>query len=671
MKPHLPPLLIHLVFHPESDDARELSREIHKALNSDSNIPGLRIPTVFCKENEGKPPEDQELDRAERSLVVPLADIDLNAEDDWCSFVAELWHTCAKENNNHRCIPVQLTEDAWPLDPSLSSVNFVRGYTFSGEERKNFIIRRLLIELCRYLDDAPLELNYPKAPITLFISHTKLDLNKKQNPVEDLQHYLTADQPIKTWFDSGDIPSGSAFEREIEKGIENTSLICVRTDNYSSREWCRKEVLLAKQKHRPMIVVNALTNQESRSFPYLGNLPEIRWNGDTEAILTLSMKESLRILHSQLLLESVKNENDILFPQAPELYTIANLPDGSNVLYPDPPLGQEELITLNARQCKFETPTERLATQRSLAKKRLAISVSECADISRFGLDELHYRDFIKDLNRYLLIKGATMVYGGHLAYEGFTQVLMNLVIAHNRQDNFAPFNRIENYVGWPVPFSKKDKVDAKQGAKLIRIPRPDGICEELEPEFKADPEYFSAELSPRHRYAWARGMTAMRQAQTQTCDARIVVGGTFSPTLKTLADGKQKESWYASQIPGVLEEIMTSLEAEQPVFVIGAFGGVAAMVVDILEGKDRPEMTWEFQKNAPYAQEMREIYNQKNEHYWDYDKMREFLLQKKIAGLNPGLTKDEHVELFHTTSIERMIELIIKGLDELEKMKK
>ena len=77
--------------------------------------------------------------------------------------------------------------------------------------------------------------------------------------------------------DSGDIPAGSRFAEEIEEGVEDSSLLCVLTDNYSTREWCRKEIILAKQHQRPVVVIAAFNRQEVRSFPYLGNLPVLRW----------------------------------------------------------------------------------------------------------------------------------------------------------------------------------------------------------------------------------------------------------------------------------------------------------------------------------------------------------------------------------------------------------
>jgi hypothetical protein len=258
------------------------------------------------------------------------------------------------------------------------------------------------------------------------------------------------------------------------------------------------------------------------------------------------------------------------------------------------------------------------------------------------------------------------MIYGGHLAFEGFTETLMNLVVTHNRVENIDPIERIENYIGWPLPFSKKDISRAKQGLILKRVERPEDISKEMAPELVADPDSFKADISPIHRYAWARGMTKMREEQTKTCDARLIMGGSTGPVLKSLADGTQQVAWYAGRIPGVLEELMLSLKENLPVFVIGAFGGVGGLVADLLEGRDREEMTWAYQKNAPHAEKMQKLYDQRGDEWWGYDEMRNFLFEKGIAGLNPGLTEEEHRELFHTTDSVRMLELIITGLDRL-----
>ena len=111
---------------------------------------------------------------------------------------------------------------------------------------------------------------------------------------------------------------------------------------------------------------------------------------------------------------------------------------------------------------------------------------------------------------------------------------------------------------------------------------------------------------------------------------------------------------------------VITSVEAGQPVFLVGGFGGVAAMVVDILQGKDREEMTWDYQRKAPHAEAMRALYKERGDSWQDYDEMITILRKKGIAGINTLLTEEEHKLLFYTRDPILMASIIIKGLGEL-----
>ena len=144
---------------------------------------------------------------------------------------------------------------------------------------------------------------------------------------------------------------------------------------------------------------------------------------------------------------------------------------------------------------------------------------------------------------------------------------------------------------------------------------------------------------------------------------ARIVIGGTFGPTVKVREDGTQKEQWYVSRIPGVLEEIVLSVQAGQPVFLIGAFGGVAKLVIDLIRGNDREEVTWDYQKRAPFAAEMRALYEQRGIGWMDYPEIISLLREKGVEGINPLLGKEEQAELFETVDPSRMVELILQGM--------
>jgi hypothetical protein len=665
------PLLVHLVFHADSVEARELAVAVHRSLNDDPLVPGLDIPTTFCNVSTHSPPADQELDRAERSFVVVLADDYLVAGENakhWHAFVETLWQEC--ENGPHRFVPIQLSKSAWGFSEELTQacVSFGRVFHESDPARRaTLVCRSVATELARFLLNESMGSGKTAAPFKLFISHAKQDLNLEPEVVNELKSTLTADQPLKAWVDSGEIPFGVSFEQKIEVGIKESSLLVVLTDNYAGREWCRREVLFAKKHQRPIVVVDALQQYEVRSFPYLGNVPVIRWvPGEPYRAIDLIVKESIRQLYTRSYLNRWCGPGDVVVVRPPELATIANAQD-KTMLYPDPPLGHEELCLLDAMKVKAVTPMQRLAQQKTLPTHRVAISMSESSDIERYGFDGSHLENAIVEISRYLLIQGAGLAYGGHLGIQGFTELLFDMVRAHNQVERSSKIRPIVNYSGWPLPEpSVTQKAELKEVGEFRRVARADGIDEQLHPDFVANPEFFPATKSPLHRMAWSLGMTAMRQAQVAETSARIVLGGKTDKTLTRQPDGTSKESWYMSRIPGVLEEVYLSSLRNQPVFLIGAFGGAAAMVIDLIRGTDRIEATWDFQKAAPHSVELRELYNQQGLEWIDYPELVAELRKRGVTGINPLLTEAENLELFETIDLMRMIELVIRGLSKL-----
>ena len=117
------------------------------------------------------------------------------------------------------------------------------------------------------------------------------------------------------------------------------------------------------------------------------------------------------------------------------------------------------------------------------------------------------------------------------------------------------------------------------------------------------------------------------------------------------------------SRIPGVLEEIVLSVKAGQPVFLIGAFGGVAKLVIDLIRGKDRKEATWDYQKCAPFAPELRALYEQRSVEWIDYPEIVSLFREKGAEGINPFLRSEEQDELFETVDLHRTAELILQGM--------
>lgn len=668
------PLLVQFEFHPASAEAAAMAEYLRDIINDDAAVPGLRIPTSFTPDDYSlMPPEPQLSEEADRVLVVLLADDQLvnharSGRDGgitWGDYAVKLRALC-DESPNHRFLPVSLSSFAWPVDARLNNLNFLRAFDEpDDEERKKLVARRMLHLLIRRLRPHATDEDAP--PVTIFLSHAKIDVGRQPGVVSSLLEYLKANQPEKTWFDSGDIASGSRFAKAIEDGVADSALLAVVTDAYSSRSWCRREVLFAKRHQRPFVIVDALREREIRRFPYAGNAPVLRWRDDPRAVVDSLLRETLRHAYAEEMLRQRARPGDDILPSGPELVTVVHRDKAKPILYPDPPLGSEELAVLSLAGVTVETPLERHAKAHDLRAQQLlvALSISEAEDLPRFGLRKPHLDDVLLEISRYLLVAGVRLAYGGHLGSVGYTVRLADLLydpIIEQLRGEAAPGAaqpaELVSYLAWPTASTPADiaRLNSRSGlVDVRRCARPDGLDETVDAAFVAAPSSDIPIGSAIHRFAWSRGLTIMRQRQTAEVTARVVVGGRLGPA----GDG------YRGRMPGVLEEALLAMRAERPLYLVGAFGGCARLVFDALEGRSRPELHWDHQKAAPHSEDLRSLYQQRGEAWDEYDAIFGELKTRGLAGLRNGLTDDENRELATTRSAERIVELVLRGIQQ------
>lgn len=663
------PLLVQLEFHPASKDAAAAAEYLHDVLNADPAVPGLQIPTCFTPDDgTGEPPEPRVATEADRVLVVLLADDHLasaarkptKSGTTWGEYATKL--RSLTEAAGHRFMPVQLTEAAWPVDTRLSDTTFLRAWAIDGvDERHKFIARRLVHLLIRRL--RPRTENEDAPAITIFLSHTKTDLEHEPRVVKTLLAHLTATQPEKTWFDSGDISTGSRFAREIEKGVEDSALLAVVTDSYSSRSWCRREVLFAKHHQRPVVIVDAIQEGEVRRFPYSGNTPVIRWKGQAQDVVDLLLREGLRHAYAEESLQQRKREGDAVLPAGPELVTIVHHKKDQAVLYPDPPLGPEELEVLRRTGVCVETPLQRHAIAHDLRSSGLtvALSVSGAEDLGRYGLRDTHLDSILLELSRYLLVAGVRLAYGGHLKANSYTLRLADLlrdpIVEQLRgephQHHAVP--ELVTYLAWPMLASVRDEARLGPLVDVRRCGRPSDIDESLDRSFVATPDVEVPSDTALRRFAWSRGLTVMRERQTEEVGARVVVGGKLG----------RPDNCYLGRMPGVLEEALLGIRAQRPVYLVGAFGGCARLVLDALEGTTRAELTSTYHQALPHVAELKKLYEERGVKWDDFESIAAELKACGLSGLKNGLTPDENRELATSRSAERIVELVLRGLQQ------
>jgi len=199
------------------------------------------------------------------------------------------------------------------------------------------------------------------SPVKLFLSHAKKD---GLETVKRFKAFVDAELKLDVFFDTVDIADGYEFEKQIEANIKNSALVVFHTDEYSAREWCRIEVLIAKRNKCSIVVVHDIKTGEKRSFPYLGNTPTMTIQEDPGEsfykIVNLTLCQVLNNLFQLELLDSfqkqfpTKETEFISLTSPPELFNFLDIYKRKEeikqrlvVLYPEPPLGAEELRILN------------------------------------------------------------------------------------------------------------------------------------------------------------------------------------------------------------------------------------------------------------------------------------------------------------------------------------
>lgn len=359
-------LAVYIVWHPESKRASELARAMFRSLCADPETPasrGLGIPVKFRTAVSAKTvPTHVAFGVALHTLVFVLADDHLVADPAWRSYADSL---AQLGGDGDVVVPVAMTA-VTNLPPSLGQLEAVRLSAASESDQELSLLNDAMHDICQLLDpDA--------AKVRVFLSHAKHDgLEITTSVRRHLQEVARLDE----FFDATDIPDGAHFA-EFMLGCAGSlpALLAVQTDSYASREWCRLEVLEAKRQRVPIVVLAAVEGREARSFPYMGNVPVVRWHGEATlpTVVGALLGEVLRNRYFPKRVEAIFRHHALgthpqIFAYPPELLTVLayRSDDGATVgryLYPDPPLGTEEIELLHQFDAGVDpvTPTMLLA----------------------------------------------------------------------------------------------------------------------------------------------------------------------------------------------------------------------------------------------------------------------------------------------------------------------
>lgn len=269
---------------------------------------------------------------------------------------------------------------------------------------------------------------------------------------------------------------------------------------------------------------------------------------------------------------------------------------------------------------------------RALDGVRLGISVSYSADLKRLGLLESHFRLALGEIARCVLLSGGQITYGGHLDPEGYTAFLVQELYRYSRRDR-----PLHICLAWQEhrKLSVDEIIEHKRALGLYGdITYLDVAGNRIDPVANR-PKNPAPEPDENIR---RRSLKSLRHYMAHNTDARIFLGG--------------KRAGFQGNMPGLVEETVNALEAKQPIYLVGGFGGVT---LDILKALEVDDTSW-FPKREDTPAPDRRLTE-------SLDMLTGIRNRADWAGLENGLNDDENRKLAATHRPSEIAALVSLGL--------
>ncbi|CAM5209422.1 hypothetical protein CDEF62S_06051 [Castellaniella defragrans] len=366
--PTRPFLVVYVVWHPSFNQGPTIAEAIRGHFRRDlyENIAGgtglsvifRSLPPPGCAL-----PLEIDVDEAYTTAVVILADNTLAADPQWVAYASKLGEQAEAIGLRTRVFPVSV--DRTVLKPLNMSEQALRWDSWDGDSatRTKRLISELSYEFCRMLrhflaylerpDENDVALEAYLRKVQIFLSHSKHD-DMGERTAKLIRDRLQAGHGLTSFFDVHDIPAGLRFHKVLLLQVRVSAMVAVHTDTYSSREWCRQEIIEAKRHSVPLVVADCISDLDERGFPYMGNVPVVRLDPEgpdrIDVVIARLLDEVLKdfLWHCRIMISAEAAGSAVVFiPRPPELITLATLPSEGDtpapiIVYPDPPLSKEE-----------------------------------------------------------------------------------------------------------------------------------------------------------------------------------------------------------------------------------------------------------------------------------------------------------------------------------------
>ncbi len=611
------PLSVYLLIDRNNRQATEIFNRFYTLLCRDVEKPlsdGLDIPVYLLANDENGKIKSVDFEQSEKNAIFFFADMAVYLGDTrWRDYILRL-----KEQIKGGAPAVLYSVKQFEYATDLSFINkeqmiippnddIIKGW--------DEVSSRIYDCLIRYMKDMPQD------KLKLFISHAKKD---GLVVAENLRNSLRSKTKLDSFFDKNDIIEGVDFEKQIKENVKSSLLMVLDSDAYGTRQWCQKEILCAKKYGVPIVVVDMHSDVITRTFPYMGNVPSVRLKDDNlDSAINLLLRTGLRYEYQKNYLTKIVKEGnnddfDILSYQ-PELLDMHML-EKNNVLYPEPPVSEEERRILNSTKKNFITPLEKEGLL--LDGEFISISVS---NTNENRPDEIMLRDMVVEISRYILNAGGKILYGGSGSRDGYVNLFSQISEKYGKikiesEGKDLPEDEayIYNYYAWPYMnvLSNDDMAYLKHCHLCAQQIYPDGISEEQK-------RLIPSTQDEEGKMQIISSLSHMRDVRCREARAFIIVGGKTKGSL--------------TPMPGILEEYIKARATKKPIYLLGGFGGEAALISKSVISRET---------------------------------IIKSIQDDTYESLNNGLNKEENMRLLLSTNVFEIIRLIISGMKKVIKPK-
>ena len=611
------PLSVYLLIDKNNRLASEIFNRFYTLLCRDVEKPlsdGLDIPVYLISNDENGEIKSIDFEQSEKNAIFFFADMAVYLGDTkWRDYILRL-----NEQIESGTPAVLYSVKQFEYATDLGFINKDQMILPPNDDiitGWDEVSSRIYDCLIRYMKDMPQD------KLKLFISHAKRD---GLVVAENLRNSLRSKTKLDSFFDKNDIIEGVDFEKQIKENVKSSLLMVLDSDAYGTRQWCQKEILCAKKYGVPIVVVDMHSDVITRTFPYMGNVPSVRLNDDNlDTAISLLLRTGLRYEYQKNYLTKIVKEGnnddfDILSYQ-PELLDMHML-EKNNVLYPEPPVSEEERRILNSTKKNFITPLEKEGLL--LDGEFISISVS---NTNENRPDEIMLRDMVVEISRYILNAGGKILYGGSGSRDGYVNLFSQISEKYGKikaesKGKDVPEDEayIYNYYAWPYMnvLSDDERAYLKHCHLCAKQIYPNGISEEQK-------KLIPSTQDEEGKKQIISSLSHMRDVRCREARAFIIVGGKTKGSL--------------TPIPGILEEYIKARATKKPIYLLGGFGGEAALISKSVISRET---------------------------------IIESIQDDTYESLNNGLNKEENIRLLLSTNVFEIIRLIIRGMKNVIKPK-